>query len=128
MSLSGWSNVQVPALEYQPLPLVSVQQPVHHLLAVEGHEPVPLAVPTIGDNACVLNRTKSFEEIEEILFLDAITQASNIDPVVDELTLLPVVVVPLSVGVVPLTLAQGWLLHCRRLRQDFHWHYGFTKI
>ena len=99
MPLPSRSYVQIPFLEYQPHPLLRVQQPPHHLLAVEGHEPVPLAVPALGDDARVLNRTKSLEEVEEIPLLDAIPQPSNIDPVVDKLYLVPVVPVPLPVVV-----------------------------
>ena len=102
MPLPGRSYVQIPFLEYQPHPLLRVQQPPHHLLAVEGHEPVPLAVHTLSDDARVLNRTKSLEEVEEIPLLDAIPQPSNIDPVVDKLPLVPVPL-PVVVSMVLLT-------------------------
>ena len=70
--MAGRSDVEIPALEYQALPLLSIHQPLHHLLAVKGHEPIALAVATLGDDARVLNRTKSIEEVEQVPLLDAI--------------------------------------------------------
>ena len=71
MSLPGRSYVEIPSLEYQALPL-SIQQPLHHLLAVEGHEPVALAGATLCDDSRMLNRTKSVEKVEKVPLLNSI--------------------------------------------------------